>query len=150
MTDKKAVVDAWIRGIRLHRKMVENTVGKQGIHQAQHRLLMHLAKREWNSQKELAEHMGVSTATMTVSLKKLERGGYIKRVMIPDDNRYNQLEITVKGREVVKESSDMFNEIDEKMLEGFSEQERKQFLEYLQRINSNLLEMLKKLKQKGK
>ncbi len=141
MIDKKAIVDAWIRGIRLHRKIIENTVGKQGIHQAQHRLLMHLAKREWNSQKELADYIGVSTATVTVSLKKLERGGYIKKSIIPNDNRYNQLEITTKGRTVVKESSEIFNSIDEKMLEGFSEEEKKQFLEFLKRINNNLLEI---------
>ncbi len=141
MIDKKAIVDAWIRGIRLHRKIIENTVGKQGIHQAQHRLLMHLAKREWNSQKELADYIGVSTATVTVSLKKLERGGYIKKSIIPNDNRYNQLEITTKGRKVVKESSEIFNSIDEKMLEGFSEEEKKQFLEFLKRINNNLLEI---------
>lgn len=141
MAHKKAIVDAWIRGIRLHRKIIENTVGKQGIHQAQHRLLMHLAKREWNSQKELADHIGVSTATIAVSLKKLERGGYIKKSIIPNDNRYNQLEITTKGRKVVKESSEIFNHIDEKMLEGFSEEEKKQFLEFLKRINNNLLEI---------
>ena len=47
---------------------------------------------------------GVSGATMAVSLKKLEKGGYINRLVDQHDNRCNQICITEKGREVVEES----------------------------------------------
>ena len=65
------------------------------------------------SQMELADRFGVSAAAVTVSLKKLEKGGYITRQTDRQDNRVNHVMITEKGKEVVQQSLQLFAETDE-------------------------------------
>ncbi len=141
MPNDKEIIGTLMCTMRLHHKVVERLVSNLGIHHGQHHLLMRLAKQEWKSQKELADSMEISTATVAVSLKKLENSGYIKRDVIPDDNRYNQLEITEKGREVVKESCKIFDHIDETMFKDFTEEEKETLYRLMKKANKNLLEL---------
>lgn len=82
----------------------------------------------------------VSTATIAVSLKKMEKGGYIKRLVDERDNRYNQICITDKGRQIVEKSHQIFREVEEAMFSGFSEEESRRLEEDLDRIYRNLTE----------
>ena len=90
------------------------------------------------SQKELARMYGVSGATIAVSLKKLERGGYIRRLVDQEDNRCNQICITDKGRKVVEDSVKIFRQMESRMFEGFSENDMKVLGQLLDRIYGNL------------
>ncbi len=141
MSIHKEIIGTLMFTMRLHHKIVEKYISALGIHHGQHHLLMRLAKQEWKSQKELADSMEISTATVAVSLKKLEQGGYITREVVSDDNRYNQLEITDKGREVIKESCKIFNHIDDVMFKGFSDEEKEQFDYLVKKMNQNLTEL---------
>ena len=141
MFNNKEIIGVLMFTMRLHHKVVEKYVSALGIHHGQHRLLMRLTKQEWKSQKELADSMEISTATVAVSLKKLEQGGYITREVVSDDNRYNQLEITNKGREVVKESCKIFEHIDNTMFKGFTEEEKEEFYRLVKKMNQNLTEL---------
>ena len=141
MSNHKEIIGTLMCTMRLHPKIVEKYISALGIHHGQHHLLMRLAKQEWKSQKELADSMEISTATVAVSLKKLEQGGYITREVVSDDNRYNQLEITDKGREVIKESCKIFNHIDETLFQGFTEEEKKEFYRLVKKMNQNLTEL---------
>lgn len=144
MPNNKEILGTLMCTMRLHHKVVERLVSYLGIHHGQHHLLMKLSKKEWNSQKELADALEVSTATVAVSLKKLENGGYITRAVIPDDNRYNQLEITEKGRAVVKESCKIFEHINETMFKDFTEEEKETLYQLMKRLNRNLSHLEKK------
>ena len=73
------VIGKMISANRLHRKAIETAVDDIGIHRSRHQVLMNLAKRCFASQKEIAEHLGITQAAMTVSLTKLERDGLISR-----------------------------------------------------------------------
>ena len=90
------------------------------------------------SQKELAEQLGVSTATVAVSLKKLEQGGYISRIVDPRDNRYNQLCVTEKGKEVARCSVSIFEEMEKVMFQGFTQEEFQLLGQLLDRVYDNL------------
>ncbi|HCS74075.1 MAG TPA: MarR family transcriptional regulator, partial [Clostridiales bacterium] len=52
---------------------MQSCLDETGVYQAQHRLLMAISRKPYSSQKKLAEAMQVSTATVAVSLKKLEQ-----------------------------------------------------------------------------
>ena len=101
-------------------------------------LLMFVSDNPNVSQKELARMYGVSGATMAVSLKKLEKRGYIRRLVDQEDNRCNQICITDKGRKVVVDSVKIFRHIESRMFEGFSENDMKVLGELLDRIYGNL------------
>lgn len=141
MDDNKVfkAVNLLINVNREHKKAVGACVSsKIGLHRTQHRILMHLARHSsLPSQKELAEHLGVTAAAVTGALKKLESGGYIER-KIGGDNRYNEIIITDLGRKVVTESRAMFQSIDKSLFVDFSDEQISDFIGYLEKIQSNI------------
>lgn len=132
------IIRSMIHIMQQHRQMMENKLEKTGVYQSQHRMLMHLSKNEYDSQKDIARAMHISTATVAVTLKKLEKGGYIEKEIDETDNRNNHIRITTKGKKVVIESESIFERMDEGMFEGFSSQELNQYKQYLERISNNL------------
>ena len=83
------------------RRYLDRKVCHTGVYPTQHRLLMELYRNPNCSQVGLAEKFDVSAAAIAVSLKKLEKGGYITRLADEADNRINQVSVTEKGKEVI-------------------------------------------------
>ena len=131
-------VDMMIKTDHMHRAMIESRVHEIGVHRTQHRILMHLARRErLPSQKELAAHLDITPAAVTGALKKLERDGYVER-SLGQDNRYNELTITEKGKELVKLTRRLFSEADISMFEGFSAEELSAYVQCLEKMQDNI------------
>ena len=82
-----------------------------------------------------------------MSLKSLERLGYVEKRLDDRDNRRNRVAITEKGEAAVKQCHEVFAEVDRRMLEGFDLQEK----EELDRLHRKMLENLgvRKKKEKG-
>ena len=137
------VIGKMISANRLHRKAIETAVDDIGIHRSRHQVLMNLAKRCFASQKEIAEHLGITQAAMTVSLTKLERDGLISRKS-GTDGRFNEISITEKGRDIVERSKAHFSEIDNEAFRDFTANDIEQLEKYLDKIQSNLKSVLTK------
>ena len=71
------------------------TGGELSAHQAS--LLDHLDEIEAMSMTSLAEHMGVTVATMSLAIDRLERRGYVRRDRDPQDGRRVLLRVTKAG-----------------------------------------------------
>ena len=125
--DEKDITGKMIRTNIMHRRIVENMLEDTGVYQGQHRILMELSKHRHNSQKEIAIAMKVSTATIAIALKKLEKNGYINKITDKDDNRLNTIIITEKGRKVVEDSRNIFEAIDREMFKDLTEAEKEEF-----------------------
>lgn len=140
MTEDKifSAVNIMIQTDRMHKQLIDSSVADIGIHRTQHRILMHIARNnKLDSQKSLADHIGVTPAAITGALKKLEQGGYIRRVQ-GADNRYNEVEITESGKRVVRETRELFMGIDRALFEGFTEDELDGYISYLEKIQKNI------------
>lgn len=122
----------------LHRTALERQLNKTGVFRSQHQLLMYISHCPNASQKEIAQWAHVSAATVAVSLKKLENGGYIRRMVDEEDNRYNQICITEKGRAVVEDSIRYFQEVEQQMFAGFTPEDEAALKAYLERLRDNL------------
>lgn len=154
MNDEKLMRDT-IMMIRrtegIFKKYLDRKVSYTGVYPTQHRLLMELNLNPGMSQIGLAEKFGVSAAAIAVSLKKLEKGGYILRLMDKEDNRVNQVSITEKGKEVIHKSIRIFQETDQAFFEGFQEEEIRQLLGYMERVYANMEALNQKAEgEKGK
>ena len=139
----------------LHRRTLERNLKETGIHRAQHRLklsrsedyfnagvlLMNLAANPTSSQMELAKRLEVSPAAVAVSLKSLAKQGLINKTAKQEDARFNSVELTERGRKIVEESREFFNEIERKMYRGFSGEEMTDFCGYLDRIYDNIAQI---------
>lgn len=140
-------VDMMIRTDRMHRCLIDTCVRDIGIHRTQHRILMHLARHEMlPSQKELAEHLDVTPAAVTGALKKIERDGYIER-KLGHDNRYNEINITEKGRALVRLTHEIFSDADTSLFDGFSDDELGAYISCLEKIQKNIKMRLDSLKE---
>ncbi len=120
------------------KRAIERRVKDTGVYRSQHRLLMHLNRQPNCSQVMLAEHLEVSPAAIAVSIKKLEKGGYIRRETDSCDSRVHQVTITPKGTTVIEKSILMFQEVEAQMFQDFSEEEMTQMGNFLERIYQNL------------
>ncbi len=139
--DKKILVWDIIKIAREHRKTVEKRICSLGIHPSQHHFLVHLAVNGACTQNNIAEAMEVSAAAVAVSVKKLERGGYVEKRISASDSRSNVIALTAKGEEVVQQSRLMFEEVDEKMFDGLTEEQQNRLHEYMEQIINNLKTM---------
>lgn len=123
---------------RLHHAAVEAKVGILGLHRSQHGMLLTVNFNPNISQKELAKRMEISPAAVTVTLKKLEAQGFIERFQLESDLRVNNIAVTEKGKDIIRQTEVIFNELDEKAFAGFSDDELDAFLGYLSRVSQNL------------
>ncbi|MDY3910048.1 MAG: MarR family winged helix-turn-helix transcriptional regulator [Eubacterium sp.] len=139
----KEVTHRMILTNQMHRRLIEKKLEGTGVHRAQHRLLMSLADNHFVSQVELARHLEITPATIAVSLKSMEKDGLICRKVKGEDNRANFVELTEKGKRIAEESSEYFNSVDEQMYQGFSQEERKELSDYLDRVYDNMEQMAK-------
>lgn len=90
------------------------------------------------SQRELAQVLRVSPATIATSLKSLERMGYVEKRVDQNDARRKRVIITEKGIMAVKQCNEAFAEIDRRMMEGFTSQEQ----EDLNRLHKKMFDNL--------
>ncbi len=124
---------------RAHRNICERQFRALGIHRSQHSLLLFLARNQRPiSQKEIAQAFEISQAAVATSLKRLQNNGYIEKTPAKKDNRYNEIKITAKGREMVQKSDAVFSQADALAFEGMEESEYLQLTEYLMKIKRNL------------
>ena len=107
-------IDAWVdRLMRAYpllylachrRHMLADESGRRLTAQ-QASVLDHLDEHRPPRVSQLAAHMDVTEATMSIHLSRLEQGGYIKRTRDASDGRRVLLQLTAKGRRVKGENS---------------------------------------------
>lgn len=90
------------------------------------------------AQKDLADRLHVSPATIAISLKSLERMGYISRATDVHDGRRKQVTITEKGRQAVRGCFEVFDQVDAQMHKGLTPDEIERLMVYERRMLENL------------
>ena len=132
-------VDIMIKTDRLHKQLIDSSFANIGLHRTEHRVLMHIAKSGViDSQKALADHIGITPAAMTGVLKRLEKNGYIVRKH-GSDSRYNEIEITEKGNSIVKNTMETFDRVDKSLFYDFTEEELQGYISFLNKIKNNIM-----------
>lgn len=122
---------------KLHRRAIEYSVDKTGIHRSQHYILMKLSAESFASQKEFAKSLNISPAAIAVALSKLEESGYIKRT-VGSDTRFNKISITEKGKAVVEASRAEFQRVDEAMFYSLTDEELSAYRSLMEKMQNNL------------
>lgn len=90
------------------------------------------------SQGEIAKRLQLSPATVTASLRPLEKLGLIERKPDEKDLRINRVTITPEGIAMVKRCQELMDTLEETTFKGFSEEELSQLTGFFKRMCSNL------------
>lgn len=104
----------------------------------QSRLLFMIDSGKMNNQKVVAKKMHITPATLSVRLQRLEKAGYVRRKIDPNDKRNYILEVEPKGKELVKDSIEIMEEAAMQLFTGFTRDEFLMLQGYLERMKNNV------------
>ena len=104
-----------------------------GLTTALFALLNVLGPREGANQQELGSAMGIDPSTMVSLIDQLEAAGLAKRRPRPTDRRAREVVITPKGRRVLERARRLAMEVEDEVLQGLSQAERRRLLALLRR-----------------
>ncbi len=124
-----------------HRMATDAVTSRLGLRELGQPIILFILEDcgdEGISQGELAKIMRVSPATVTVSLKSLERHACIRKVPDETDMRRNRIEITEKGRHAARLCRLAHDRIDRAMYRGFSREEMDTISSLYVRMTENL------------
>ena len=128
---------------RARKQAIQTELSRRGLGTLGQPMILFLLKdkgREGRiaAQKELSDAMHVSPATVAVSLKSLEREGYVEKLADETDQRRKAVRLTPKGEDAIQRCVQVFEAVDQSMFEGFRPEETRQACGYLMRMLHNL------------
>lgn len=107
-----------------HVRHVRDEVSGEVLSRHQASILSHLDEVEATSLTELAEHMGVTVSTMSLAVRRLERGGFVRRGRHAKDGRVVELRLSESGVRIRDSQSVLDPERVAGMLSCLAERER--------------------------
>jgi DNA-binding MarR family transcriptional regulator len=115
-----------------HRRHVrdERTRAVLSAHQAS--VLDHLDDVAGTALFDLARHMGVTASTMSLTVDRLERGGYVDRQRSKEDGRRVDLRLTAAGVRIKRQQKVLEPELVQAVLSHLDERKRRQALRGLE------------------
>lgn len=109
------------------------------------RLLMRvLAFSDGESQLRLTEITHLKAPTVSVTLKKMEEEGLVRRESDPEDLRVIRVYLTEQGATYNRTILGRLQEVDAILMQGFSEEETDVLRKLLERMRNNILSSEKK------
>lgn len=138
------------RLIRMYYSRIQSQLAEVGLYRGQPPILMLLYKNDGMSQKEMARALNLSPATMTVTLKRMEKAGLVLREMDEHDQRILRVHLSEKGREMCETGESRIGVVTAELLEGFTLEEQQRLNEYLGRIARNMERVVEKEPEQDK
>jgi MarR family transcriptional regulator, organic hydroperoxide resistance regulator len=114
-----------------HTRHVRDPQSQRLLSRHQASILDHLDEVEPTTVMDLAGHMGVTAATMSLSIDRLERKGYVVRLKDAKDRRRVHVRLTTAGVRVREASSVLDASRVEALVSRLSEAERTRAIEGL-------------------
>jgi DNA-binding MarR family transcriptional regulator len=107
-----------------HTRHVKDPLTQRQLSRHQASVLDHLDSEDATTLNGLARHMGVTAGTMSLTIDRLERKGYVARVRDAADRRRVQVRLTAAGVRVRDASSVLDAELVESLMARLSESDR--------------------------
>ncbi len=127
-----------IKLCRAHRAAIGTLLVTLGLHSGQETILMQLWREDGQSQKNLAQSLGIQAPTVTKMLQRLEAMGVITRRASRTDGRGMNAFLTDKGRALKPKVHAVFQQLDQRTATDLSEAELELLHSLLARMTKNL------------
>ncbi len=136
---KEPLHRALINLLTIHRGKAKLEFNKIGLSQGQPKILDFLLVNDGCIQREIAENCRIKPATVTSLLANMEKDGLIYRTKNISNKRIVNVFLTDSGKKSQMEVERTFYSIDNQCFMGFSEEEKIQTIDLLNRLCENLL-----------
>lgn len=130
---------------RLVRRRLNEAIAEEGVFSGQQDIIFAIAENEGITSSELASRAGVSPATISVSVKRMEKAGLIVKKPDMDDARILRLYPTDRAKQIPANVRKKMDELELKLKQGMTEEQALEFSDLLSLAINNLLDQ-----QKGK
>src|SRR5215831_2738893 len=125
-----------------HKRHVRDEATQEVISGHQASVLDHLDDVQATSLFDLAQHMGVTASTMSITVDRLVRGGYVVRERSTQDKRRLDLRLTPAGLRIKKQQKVLEPELVQAVLARLDERRRKQALRGLELLATAAKELV--------
>ena len=123
---------------RAHRGSIGALLSGVGLHVGQEMVLLELWKEDGLKGGELADRLGVEPPTITRMIRRMESCGFVERRPDAMDARSFRVHLTDKGRALEGPVARVWEEVEEKTLQGMSSEEAVVLQRLLARVRKNL------------
>jgi DNA-binding MarR family transcriptional regulator len=126
-----------------HRRSHE-LLDELGLYQGQAFVLYALWDQDGLPQSELTERLQRSPSTITKTVQRLEKAGFVKRCSDDSDERVSRVCLTDTGRTIRPTVEEMWNKLDQQLFAGFGPEELALFANLLTRVCDNITDQTRK------
>lgn len=120
------------------RNRIRKDMDSLGLSPGQPKVLRYVAAHRDCMLKDIASACDVESATVSRILANLEEQGMLQRHIAEANKRALSIQILPKGEQALQAWEVHCRQVEEASLQGFNEEERVQFQEYLNRMYHNL------------
>ena len=117
-----------------------NLLGDLHLHRGQPRVLHSLQKKNGQTMRELATNLDVQPPTVTRTIDRMSKAGFVERRPDPDDQRVTRVYITQKALDLDKRLDVIKTQLEHQITKDFKVEELQQLRDYLYRVIENLNE----------
>lgn len=121
-----------------------------GIHEGQPDILIYIYMHKDCTQYDIARYLGLSRASVNVSLKRMQKNGYITISDSEESKRSSCVNITPEGVKALVKSDKVLNKFITAKYHGISEDEMIAYLNTMKKIEANLIKIYKKQRKEDK
>ena len=124
---------------RMERVNFNKAVADEGLFAGQHKIIMFLKLQGSATIGQIADETGTAPSTVSVSIKRMEKAGFVKRRTSKTDGRITEIYLTEKGN-AVPDNIRRKMDAEEKMLtNGLSKEEINTLSDLLDKIIENFI-----------
>ena len=124
---------------KLIRRTFNEALAEQGLFSGQQDIVFYLVENEGVTLSQLAENLGVSVATASVSVKRMEKSGFIEKKPDRDDARIIRLYTTEKARVATETVRNLMNSLESVLSKDMTEEEAMLLSSLLERAIQNMI-----------
>jgi Transcriptional regulators len=132
------VSHAIFRVARLHRMLAGSLLRPTGLYPGQELVMMHLWDHGARRQTDLVKVLDSDPATMTRTVQRLERAGFVRRRPDPTDARASLIEPTPASMHLRKEIEDIWRQLEQFTVGSLDPDQQRATLATLEELERNL------------
>lgn len=128
----------------VHKKYNMQKFNEMNLTTGQPKVLSILLKKEGYLQKDLAKRCHIEPATLTTILKNMEMKNLIYKIQesVSGGKKAYSIHLTPHGREAAERVEEVVRASEKISFQGFSEEEKAQMLQWMEKIQNNLEKQL--------
>ncbi|HEX6593361.1 MAG TPA: MarR family transcriptional regulator [Bacillota bacterium] len=118
-------------------KLINEKLAPLGLYRSQWTVVYFLKHHGPSTQKEICKYLNVEAPTITRTVKRLEKSGWIERT-IGKDKREKRIQLTEEANGQFKQWQQTIHTFELRVLDGVPGQAQEEFVNTLKKMNKNM------------